>query len=75
MPIQNALIIFSYLLPASISVLYILGMAARFYDLHSNIQAEPIPFNYSIILRITLLTLDISKFINYSELLNSLNLF
>ncbi|CAD8137760.1 unnamed protein product [Paramecium pentaurelia] len=66
MPIQNALIIFSYLLPASISVLYILGMAARFYDLHSNIQAEPIPFNYSIILRITLLTLDITaEFIEF----------
>lgn len=28
---------FCYLLPASISVLYIIGMGARFYDLRSNI--------------------------------------
>ncbi|CAD8140163.1 unnamed protein product [Paramecium octaurelia] len=60
MPILNALIVFSYLLPASISVLYIIGMAARFFDLRSNIQAQPLPYNYSIILRITLLTLDIT---------------
>ncbi|CAD8146200.1 unnamed protein product [Paramecium pentaurelia] len=60
MPNWTALIVFSYLLPASISVLFIIGMAARFYDLRSNIQAEPLPFNYSIILRITLLTLDIT---------------
>ncbi|CAD8138661.1 unnamed protein product [Paramecium pentaurelia] len=57
---QEALITFSYLLPASISVLYILAMGARFYDLRSNIQAEPLPYNYSIILRISLLTLDIT---------------
>ncbi|CAD8136215.1 unnamed protein product [Paramecium octaurelia] len=57
---QEALITFSYLLPASISVLYILAMGARFYDLRSNIRAEPLPYNYSIILRITLLTLDIT---------------
>lgn len=36
-------------------------MGARFYDLRSNIQAEPLPYNYSIILRISLLTLDISN--------------
>ncbi|CAK72766.1 unnamed protein product (macronuclear) [Paramecium tetraurelia] len=58
---QEALITFSYLLPASISVLYILAMGARFYDLRSNIRAEPLPYNYSIILRISLLTLDISN--------------
>ncbi|CAD8054379.1 unnamed protein product [Paramecium sonneborni] len=57
---QETLITFSYLLPASISVLYILTMGARFYDLRSNLQAEPLPYNYSIILRISLLTLDIT---------------
>ncbi|CAD8045997.1 unnamed protein product [Paramecium sonneborni] len=66
MPIQDALIVFTYLLPATISVLYIIGMAVRFYDLRSNFQTEPLPFNYSIILRITLLTLDITaEFIEF----------
>ena len=36
-------------------------MGARFYDLRSNIQAAPQRYNYSIILRISLLTLDISN--------------
>ena len=60
----EALITFSYILPATISVLFIIGMGARFYDLRSNIKAEPIKLNYAIILRITLLTLDIGIEIN-----------
>ncbi|CAD8076656.1 unnamed protein product [Paramecium sonneborni] len=64
----EVLIAFSYLIPPSISVPYILAMDARFYDLHSNIQAEPLPQNYSIILRISLSTLNI-------KLLNSLSFY
>ncbi|CAD8047183.1 unnamed protein product [Paramecium sonneborni] len=66
MPIQDALIVFTYLLPIIISVLYILGMAAKFNDLQSNFQTQSFPFNYSIILQIALLTLDISvEFIEF----------